>query len=539
MTFQGKYVKTKWLAQHQPCPCGKSSDAYAISETGGYCFVCKTKFPHEIIGKDSAGHEKPSSGDTAGLPITEIASLQRLPYRAHTNQALEKYGILAEVDATGDIIGIRYPGWVDGSYKRRDMRKKGFRWINHPGPGLIGKDRFSAGSSSAVVVTEGEEDMLSAYEMLEFKIPVVSVQSSGNAKADCMADADWLNSFDKIYLDFDTDEPGQKAIADVGAMFPYKKIFIINKTKWKDANEYHVNGDAKDYRTLFWTAKRQESESVISSLDDLQLEFMKPPKHAIATFPWKDLQEATLGIRAGETYLVKAMEGIGKTEFLGAIEYHVLTTTDLPIGVIHLEEQLQRSALRMVNYKTHIPVHLEGRSPYTMEQHFEIFKDIVKTDQRMHFYKKGKNDENTDHFLNSIRFMVASAGCKVVFFDHISRLATSFRLDDERKELDYVSTKLSEMAEELDFALVMISHVNAEGETRGSKNISKEAWTVINLYRNRVETDPILRNTTTLEIEKNRHASTTGPAGALYFDPKTFVITDTIPRYGLEHGEDT
>ena len=123
----------------------------------------------------------------------------------------------------------------------------------------------------------------------------------------------------------------------------------------------------------------------------------------------------------------------------------------------------------------------------------------------------------------------AKAGCRVVFFDHISRVATSFGLDTSG--LDSFATKLSKLSIELDFALIMITHVNDDGLTRGSRNISKEAWTVISLNRDKLNPDPLIRNTTNLVVEKNRHASITGPAGSIYFDPTTFKLTDEPPMY--------
>jgi hypothetical protein len=214
---------------------------------------------------------------------------------------------------------------------------------------------------------------------------------------------------------------------------------------------------------------------------------------------------------------------------MGAIEYHVAKTTDLPIGIIHLEEDVQRSAIRLVGYEVEAPVHLEGFTDYSPEQLLEIYSKVAKTDNRIHFYQQGKNDTDVGSFLNAIRFMVASAGCRVVFFDHISRVATAFALDTSG--LDQFATALSKLAIELDFALIMITHVNDDGLTRGSRNISKEAWTVISLSRDKLSPDPLIRNTTNLTIEKNRHASITGPAGCVYFDPSTFKLTDNPPAY--------
>jgi len=501
------------------CPKCGSSDALETSyKDGPYCFSCNTKFSNDL-------------SKTKHVLETDY-TIQQVPYRGHSLIPIKKYNVTQKVsDATGEILEVSYP-YFNGGIKHRLTKdgKKEFSWTKYPGPGLCGRELFSSGSAQAVTITEGEEDMLAAYEMLGCKYPVVSVQSSGQAHKDCAADKEWLDGFEKIYLCFDNDQQGKKAVEAVAALFPYNKIYIVNLTKYKDANDYQIHNAAEEFRRVWWSAKRFEADNLVSSFEDIRKELEKPKKKAICAFPFKQLQEATLGIRTGETYLFKALEGIGKTELLGAIEYEAAKTTNLNLGIIHLEEDLQRSIFRFVNYEYGSPVHLEGINEHlTIDDKFNIYKSVVKEDNRINYYKKGKNDDSSDAFLNAIRFMVASAQCKIVFFDHITRLSTAFRLEDERKELDYVSTKLSEMAEELDFALLMVTHVNDDGQTRGSRNISKEAWTVVSLYRDLASEDPIERNTTYLTIEKNRHASTTGPAGQLYFNPATFMLTDQKP----------
>lgn len=454
-------------------------------------------------------------------------TLQVVPYRGHSRSALEKYGVKCKIsDATGEMIEAIYP-YHQGAEKARVMADKRFVWKDFKGPGLFGKDKFGAGSAQAITVTEGEEDALAAYEMLGSKYPVVSVQSSGQAIKDCSADKEYLDSFEKIYLCFDNDDNGKRAEAAVSSLFPFSKVYIVRKTKFKDANDYLTAGAVDEYRKIWWASKRHDPENIVSSFTDMREKFHKPKKHAICDFPFKGLQEATYGIRTGETYLFKALEGIGKTEVMGAIEYHAAKTRDFPIGIIHLEEDVQRSAFRLVGYEVEQPVHLEGVTEFTPDQLADIYEAIAKHDNRINFYQAGKNDSDVDSFLNAIRFMVASAGCKIVFFDHISRVATAFNLDVAG--LDNFATRLSQMAIELDFALIAISHVNDDGLTRGSRNISKEAWTVISLHRDKLHADPIVRNTTRFVVEKNRQVSITGPAGEIYFDPITFKLSDEKP----------
>lgn len=454
-------------------------------------------------------------------------TLQTIPYRGHAKNTLEKYGVKCKIsDATGEMIEAIYP-YHGGAMKHRVMADKRFVWQDYKGPGLFGKDKFASGSAQAITITEGEEDALAAYEMLGSKYPVVSVQSAGQAIKDCTADKDYLDGFEKIYLCFDNDDGGRRAELAVSSLFPYSKIYIVRKTKFKDANDFLIAGAVEEYRKVWWASKRHDPENIVSSFADIREIFKKPKKIAICDFPFKGLQEATYGIRTGETYLFKALEGIGKTEVMGAIEYHVAKNRDFPIGIIHLEEDVQRSAFRLVGYDVSQPVHLEGVSDLSPDDLATIFEKLSKHDNRINFYQAGKNDNDVESFLNAIRFMVASAGCKIVFFDHISRVATAFNLDVAG--LDNFATSLSKLAIELDFALISISHVNDDGLTRGSRNISKEAWTVISLHRDKLDPDPVVRNTTRFVVEKNRQVSITGPAGEIYFDPVTFKLSDERP----------
>jgi twinkle protein len=105
-------------------------------------------------------------------------------------------------------------------------------------------------------------------------------------------------------------------------------------------------------------------------------------------------------------------------------------------------------------------------------------------------------------------------------------LVTGSKDDDERRSLDYLSTKFEWMVEELGFCLVLVSHVNDDGKTRGSRNISKIADLWVELIRDKEAATEVERNTTTLMCKKNRFASHTGIFGFLYFDPSTFKVTE-------------
>ena len=88
------------------------------------------------------------------------------------------------------------------------------------------------------------------------------------------------------------------------------------------------------------------------------------------------------------------------------------------------------------------------------------------------------------------------------------------------------------MVKELDFALIIVSHVNDDGLTRGSRNISKIADVRIDLFREITHPDPIVRRVTRMVVSKNRFCGRTGPAGELLFDPATYTLTEDL-GYGI------
>ena len=110
-------------------------------------------------------------------------------------------------------------------------------------------------------------------------------------------------------------------------------------------------------------------------------------------------------------------------------------------------------------------------------------------------------------------------------------MATGLQDEDERKKLDRISQKLKLLAKELRFALVMISHVNDDGKTRGSRNITKVANSVIHLDRAVSEGS----TGTQITVEKARLGGRTGPGGKAYFDRESGRL---LPE-ALVHDVDT
>lgn len=454
---------------------------------------------------------------------------QYLPWRGITAETMKFFNVETKVSPSGEPVAIGI-NWPNGRIQVRSRTQKTFLTQGEKKTetgNLFGMDKFPASSAKAITITEGALDAMAVFQMQGSKYPCVSVTSSSSAKTECGKEHEYLNSFDRIYLAFDMDEPGQKAASEVASLFDFNKVYHV-KMAVKDPNDYLL--DQKMSPDLFmkawWGAKRYVPEGIISSYSEIDDIIDNDGLKPFITYPFERLQQMTYGIRTGELVVIKAPEGIGKTEIFRAFEYHVLKNTDENIGIIHLEEGKSRMIKGLIGYELNQPIHLPDRQ-LPKEEIKQGYRKLVGRDDRVHYYTHFGSDD-PDGILSTIRFLAAVCGCKYIFLDHITMVVTGLAGEDERKALDYISTRLAMMVEELDFSLFLISHVNDQGQTRGSRNITKVADLVIDLFRNKMAENEQERNTTYVTVEKNRFAGRTGNAGCLVFDPETYKISERL-----------
>ncbi len=455
-------------------------------------------------------------------------SYEYLPWRGISKETMQFYDVKTEINSEGKPVrlGFQYP---NGSYKVRYVDKKDFYTKGDIAKaGLFGRNKFAAGAGKHVVITEGELDALSYYQVL--RCPVCSVFSSSGAGNYAALDRSWLNSYERIYLAFDGDEQGRAAAAKVAKLFDYNKVYSINFSggKRKDANDYLRHGERDELITLFQNAKRYLPETIVSSFCEFDKIIKEKPKDGVP-YPFPTLNFMTYGIRPGESVLITAQEGVGKTEVMHAIEHQLLTQTSEAVGAIFLEEPKKRHLQAIAGLHLQRPAHLPDAGVSNSEV-YDAVKKVVGEDDRLHLYSHFGSDD-PDVIMDTIRFLVTARNCRFILLDHITMVVSGLGGDNERRALDYLSTRLEMMVKELDFALIVVSHVNDDGLTRGSRNISKIADIRIDLSRDIKSIDPVVRRTINVMISKNRFCGRTGPAGQLIFDPATYTLSEFVEEF--------
>ena len=509
--------------RHESCPeCG-SSDGLAVYENNINCFVCgyhkKTKQGDDAI---SDAHEIKHAVDRNVTPLPggeQIAIKDRKIASATVN----KYKVTVNTNPESQV-GHVYPYFDEnGAHVANKVRRKGekaFYWEGDVGKGILfGQQLFPAGGK-AITVVEGECDALAGFQLTGSRYPCVSVKSASEAKKNCADNFEYLDSFEKVVICFDNDEPGQKAANQVAQLFAPGKAHILKLEHAKDANDYLMNGLEKEYVQEWFRAPAYMPDGLKIGKDMwAEIQNHKTPKSI--PLPWEGLNRMTYGLRKSEVMLFTADTGVGKTSVMKHIEHHLLMHPELienkeGVGILHLEEPNYDTVIGLMSVQASKPYHLPDteRSIEELKEHFDA---VINHDRVVIWDHFGSND--IDAVLAKIRHM-AALGCSYIVLDHLS-IVVSDHSGDERKQLDEISTKLKMLCMNLNIWVGAVIHINRQGQIRGSAGPEQIANIVVKLHRDKTDPDEWRRNVTALVVEKNRFCGRTGPACYLFYNEIT------------------
>lgn len=402
----------------------------------------------------------------------------------------------------------------------RRKGEKAFYWEGEVARArLFGRNFFPAGGK-AITIHEGRDDAMAAYEMTGCRFANVSVCSASSAVKECSNDFEYLDSFDKIVICFDSDKPGQEAAEKVAGLFQPGKVHILTLQKAKDANEYAQFGISREFISE-WFSAPVYTPSGLKLGKNMWDEIINRPELFSVPYPFSNVQSKTYGIRSSELVIVTADTGVGKTQFLKEIEYSLLMNEDLiknnmGVGFLHFEETNYDTVLGLMSIHHNKPYHIPDTAR-TIEELRKAYDDVIANERVVIWDHFGSNDIN--EVLSKIRHM-AALGCKYIVLDHLS-IVVSDQSGDERKQLDEISTKLKTLCMERDIACIAVIHQNRQGQIRGTAGVEQLANIVIKLDREKEDASDWRRNVTNILIQKNRFCGQTGPAGKLFYNSIT------------------
>lgn len=522
-----------------PCPQCRSNGRdktgnhlILFSNGNKYCNRCDYKEVQCIVKKQFDPNELSSPTQT---------------YRGITPDVLNLYGTkFSFSEETGELESVCYPRTKESKkvgYKCRILPKEFVCHGSVKGSDFFGR-KVAGDSGKMIVVTEGEDDAMIAYQMFRDRgktYRVISLPDGANLKG-IENNLDYLNRFEKVVLCFDQDEAGQKLAASVSDMLPEKTC--IMKFSEKDAQDMYHSSKKDEFFSSLFNASPHKPDGIVS-IDDVIADAIKPPQWGLP-WPWPTLTKLTYGRRRKEIYGFGAGVGCGKTEAFKEIVEQVISKDSLVAGLFFLEEPAPKTvrtiAGKIANKQFHKPD--SGIDP------LEIEEGIKKLNGKIYLYNHfGYKDWST--IKRKIRYMALALGIKDIFIDHLTALVAEE--DNKNDALNRIMADMSSLANSLDISIYYISHLRTpdgtsheeggrvkENQFIGSRAIAQWSHYMFALERNKQHEDSAMRNTVTFRVLKDREYGTaSGETFYLRYNHDTGKLNevDLDTEYGLLNDE--
>ena len=510
------------FVRHIACTNCGSSDANSLYDDGHtYCFVCH----HRTVGDGEPTkhiHSKFMSYNLEGSAIN-------LPKRGLSQATCEKYKIYRD----GDKLRFHY-FTRDGTLTGAKIKTKGKSFTfdgDTPGT-LFGQHLFRTGKK--LVITEGELDAASCYEVQPGWQCVSVPSGAAGARKAVGKNLDWVNEFEKVVIFFDNDEAGQKAAYEVASIIRPGKACVGFLEDYKDASEALQANDSEAVRAILnYNHELYKPDGIVEAKSLLELVTTPNPPNDY-DYPIQGLQNLLHGVRRGELITITSGSGQGKSSLCRYLATSFLQAGER-VGYLALEESNRRTALGLMS------VAVEKNLALGEHDHDELTKAFDSSINNWNLYLfDGFGSFDPDTIYNRIEYLASGLDCNIVFLDHLSILMSG--LDgDERQMIDKTMTRLRSLVERTNISLFLVSHLkrtsgdqNHEegarvtlGQLRGSAAIAQLSDGVIALERNQQSESG--QSPTTVRVIKNRYSGETGVACTLSYDLDTCKFIETKP----------
>ena len=504
--------------RHIECTeCGSSDGNSLYTDGHTFCFVCHAWKP----GVDSVATNRPLS------KITMKGEAVRLPKRGLHVETCQKYKIYRD----GNILRFYYftpDGILQGA--KCKTPKKVFTYEGETDGSFYGIQLFPS-SGKRVVITEGELDAASCYQVMQ-GWPMVSLPSgAASAKKSMQRNLQWLQGYEEIVIFFDNDEAGRKAAEEACSVLPPGKVQIARlQDDYKDASDALAADDPEAIRRAIWDAKPYRPDGIVDGKNLLDI-VTTPNPLCIHEYKFRGLQDKLHGIRASELISVTAGSGAGKSSWCRDLAVDLLKAGER-VGYVALEESNRRTALGLMSTAVGEALHLGEPT------HEELTKAFDASIAGWNLYLfDGFGSFDPDIIYNRIEYLASGLDCRIIFLDHLSILLSGLE-GDERRTIDITMTRLRSLVERTGITLFLVSHLKRPsgehsheeggrvtlGQLRGSASIAQLSDTCLALERDQQADDA--DNSTTLRVLKNRYSGETGIACRLKYDLNTCKFTE-------------
>lgn len=502
--------------------------------------------------------------------LTELSRHQRLlllseleywdGYRPKTREQIEYYTIIksnAEFVQTLAHLSGYYGGicvkhyketnWSEGytvrvCFNRQFANVQGDK-VPYEYSGKVYCVQMPSGSllvrSKGKIFVCGNCDCLSVYQMFGGLYPVVSIPNGATSKQAILNNYEWICGFDNIVLIFDADKAGQRGVKEIAQILPPEKVRIVKlDPSLKDPNEYLKAGKVQEFISRWWKAEEYRPDDLVNIGDmyDRVKEYRKT--HHYTPTPWTGVNDKLTGTRAGQLVVLASGTGMGKSAFLRTWMDFLIKTTDEHIGALYMEEKPEETVISLMSLHAGRNLKKPEVWDLTNEEELKKFFEECGANRRIELFDP-LITASPEYIIDKIRYMYQARKCTTIFLDHLTYLVDDS--EDVRRDLNKLCKGLHDLCVSLGITVIAACHLrkalggsksHEEGcrvtldDLKDSSSIKQLSDIVIGLERDSQADNPVLANTTTIRVLKNRDFGDKGVACGAVYDKDTTRLTE-------------
>jgi twinkle protein len=505
-----------------PCDCGSSDGKHLYTDGHSYCFVCETHFPEDDDGE--AYEARCIQVEAIKKSGMLAVSYEELVVRKITEKTCRRYGYGVSHDGR-QVAQFFSDQNVVVAQKTRDAHKN-FTVLGDTKAvsTMLYGSHLSSGGGKYLTITEGEIDALSVDQMMDNQWAVVSLpQGSGSAKKAILANLQWVESFKKVRICFDQDEPGRAAALVAAKLLTPGKAQIVNLPD-KDANYMLMHGKKAGFMQAWWNAKEWRPDGVLTWEDAFAAVRDEP---VLPRIPWNNsaVQDKTRGMPEAGVITIAAGPASGKSTYVHEL-VHYLADLGYRTGVISLEQTQRETVLGLLTPLAGKPLHLVD------DLDLSAYEDAAAKLNGMATIYKHVGRMDAAALEETAIWMAKSDGCTHIILDNLSVVAASEKGAGNKVDIiDDLLNRLVSLTKSTNVTIFLVVHLKRAGEgtgyssgrvpeledMRGSGMIEAMSHIVLGLARDQTRDD----GKAEIHVLKCRLTGKAGPAGFLKYSRDT------------------
>lgn len=392
-----------------------------------------------------------------------------------------------------------------------------------------------------IIITEGEIDALSVYEM---GYPCLSLPyggGGGNKQQWIEHEYERLAVFNQIYLCLDRDQAGQQAIAEIFKRLGRERLRVVRIPEpHKDANDLLRSGmTTAEFSQLLLRADRLDPTELRRAADytDQVLGEATLTDLPGIDLPWPKTH-GLFRMRYGETVILAGYNGQGKTELAGHLTLAAMAQGARACVASYefLPHRWLRRLLRQASA-------VENPSDEALKQRLDWTNDRL-------WLVDAKGRERATKTIEVMRYAAKRYGVKFFVIDNLSKCGIGD--DDYQGQKDFVD-RLSEMAREMDVIVLLVMHMAKGDESRpggkmqarGSGQITDLVDSLLIIWRNKPKEAALANGNedkanepdAKLICEKQRNGEHE-PRFALWFHAKSHQFIEHPQQFATSFGRE-